>query len=106
MIYTKEELKTNNYDFSTGNFYATAGVAERMRYDRGFARHVQASIGRYLRCDWGDTCKEDKLENDYALTHGERILAEYRDEAHDDWRIWIITEWDRSATTVLFPEEY
>ena len=71
-----------------------------------FSLFVHQSLERYIRFDWGDTCKEDREQNDNAVDAGERILAEYKDAEHPSWRIWIITEWDRSVTTVLFPEEY
>ena len=47
--------------------------------------------------DWGDLGKEDQAENDFSLVHGLRILSV---------KFWIITEADRSATTVLLPSEY
>ena len=59
---------------------------------------------RHANGDWGDVCKEDWKSNDEALKNGERLLSEYK--LPDDRRIWIITEWDRSATTLLFPEDY
>ena len=74
--------------------------------NREFASFVDQCFNRYIRCDWGDTCEKDKRSNRYAVKHGERILAEYRHSTHSDWRIWIITEWDRSVTTILFPDEY
>lgn len=94
--------------FKTGKMMATAGVDDRMQKDTMFAAFVSKSIRRYLNCDWGDTCKEDKASNDYAVENGERILAVYKqsEDAINPSTIWIITEWDRSATTILFPEEY
>ena len=77
-----------------------------MQADLAFATYVYACLGRYILCDWGDTCEGDRQLNDDAVKYGERILAEYRNPEHTNWRIWIITEWDRSATTILFPEEY
>lgn len=59
---------------------------------------------RHANGDWGDVCKEDWKSNDEALKNGERLLSEYK--LSDGRRIWIITEWDRSATTLLFPEDY
>jgi hypothetical protein len=59
---------------------------------------------RHANGDWGDVCKEDWRSNDEALKNGLRLLSEYK--LPDDRRIWIITEWDRSATTLLFPEDY
>lgn len=77
-----------------------------MRDNPAFETYVYTCLSRYILCDWGDTCEEDKHMNDDAVKNGERILAEYREPNHESWRIWIITEWDRSATTILFPEEY
>ena len=54
--------------------------------------------------DWGDLCEEDKQANEEALAEGFRILSCY--QVGDGKRIYIITEADRSVTTVLLPEEY
>jgi hypothetical protein len=59
---------------------------------------------RHGNCDWGDVCKDDKIANDEALKEGLRLLSAY--ELPDKTKIWIITEADRSVTTVLFPEDY
>lgn len=62
-------------------------------------------IVRHARGDWGDLDAHDKADNDYAVKHGDRrILSAYT--LQDDQKIWIITEADRSVTTVLLPEEY
>lgn len=86
--------------FQLGRTVVTKGVSRRMEEHPDFRLFVNDSLERYSKCDWGDTCSEDKE----AVGHGERILAVYE---HDKFpTIWIITEWDRSVTTVLFPEEY
>ena len=54
--------------------------------------------------EWGDLSVEDRKENDYSLEHGFRLLSSYRTNAGD--KLWIITESDRSVTTLLLPEEY
>jgi hypothetical protein len=54
-------------------------------------------------CDWGDLSAEDKRENDFSLDKELRLLSCYQ---RNDWKIWIITEADRSMTMILFPEEY
>jgi len=59
---------------------------------------------RHVRGDWGQLCDEDKQLNDQALIDGDRLLSAYR--TLKNARIWIITEADRSATTLLLPEEY
>ena len=65
---------------------------------------VLAGIARHASGDWGDMCPEDKQANDDALRVGARVLSAYH--TSDGQRFWIITEADRSATTVLLPEEY
>lgn len=93
--------------FKLGRLVATAAVVEMMQRDHVFAAFVSRSIRRYQECDWGDSCKEDKESNDYAVENGERILASYEQNGvKSHMKIWIITEWDRSVTTILFPEEY
>jgi hypothetical protein len=52
----------------------------------------------------GDLSDEDRKENDYSLEHGFRLLSSYRTNTGD--KLWIITESDRSVTTLLLPEEY
>jgi hypothetical protein len=61
-------------------------------------------LTRHAGCDWGDLTHEDQKENEYALKHGLRLLSSYRTNAGE--KLWIITESDRSATTVLLPDEY
>ena len=65
---------------------------------------LEAALERHRNRDWGDVCPQDWAANDYALTHRGRILSAYR--AADDIKFWIITEANRSSTTVLLPDEY
>ena len=65
---------------------------------------VVVALARHARGDWGDLTEEDLKANDGALVHGARILSAYH--ARNSVKFWIITEWDRSATTILLPEEY
>ena len=59
---------------------------------------------KYINCDWGDTCKEDVELNDNAVeNNNDRILAVYETS---QGKIFIITEWDRSYTTIMFSHEY
>lgn len=82
-----------------GKWVVTRGVAERMK-DEEFAFFITESINKFLQGDWGDTCEEDSKLNDEAVKSGEdRIVARYDN-------IFIITEWDRSVTTILFTDEY
>jgi hypothetical protein len=61
-------------------------------------------VARHLAGDWGDVDRADAAANDEALQLGERILSVYR--LRGCATIWIITEADRSATTILLPSEY
>lgn len=64
----------------------------------------QEFLDRHVRGDWGDVPEADKHENDFSLLHGFRILSAYTTNAGE--RIWVLTEADRSATTILLPDEY
>lgn len=86
-----------------GNLYATRGIADQMEKDKQFEQEVLNAFHRYTRYDWGDLCASDKAINDAAVEGADRVLAAYHTSAGV---IWIITEWDRSATTILFPNEY
>ena len=84
--------------FPVGMTYATPG-----------ALALEVNLTRYLHrhhCgDWGDElCDEDKTANEQALKDGSRLLSCYRTPAGD--RLYIITEWDRSVTTIMLPSEY
>ena len=92
-------------NFKTGTLLLTRGVSELAKVDDAFAQFVVRSyFQRYLYCDWGEMCDEDKALNNEALTSNGRLLAAYEKEGLP--KIYIITEWDRSATTILFPDEY
>jgi hypothetical protein len=89
--------------FSFGKLVWTRGINDRVATDSLFARFVIESLKRHINCDWGDLSAEDKRENDFSLDKELRLFSSYQ---RDGWHIWIITEADRSVTTILFPEEY
>jgi len=60
-------------------------------------------LARHATGDWGELCAYDRRQNDIALREGYRIFSSYDVSAE---RVWIITEADRSVTTILLPEEY
>lgn len=68
---------------------------------------LSSFLARHLAGDWGDICEEDWALNDEAAAgvgdDAGRVLSSYQTNKH---KLWIITEWDRSATTILLPEEY
>ena len=89
--------------FSLGKIFSCAGVHEMMIREPSFIQFVNSSLARHAEGDWGDLCEEDKRENELSLKEGFRLLSAYKNDEH---KVWIITEADRSITTVLFPEEY
>ena len=78
-------------------------VHDKMNSDIDFAIGVLESFERYNRCDWGDLSESDQAENEQALKEGERIFGLYN---IGNEKVYIITEWDRSVTTIHFPYEY
>lgn len=66
-------------------------------------REVDAAINRHLSGDWGDVCQSDWQRNEQALRDGDRLLSVYQTQAGE--KFWIITESDRSTTTVLLPSD-
>lgn len=93
--------------FNIGALTATAGVHEVMSNNQAFKEFVNRSLERYFIGDWGDSLEDSVEQNNRAVDgEDERIFAVYKMEGHPDNTIWIITEHDRSATTILFPHEY
>ncbi len=93
--------------FNPGKLVMTRGVNDRIAEDSQFARFVLRSIKKHLKCNWGELCQEDKDLNDLSLNSDDpgRLFSAYEFNGKND-RIYIITEWDRSYTTILFPSEY
>lgn len=86
--------------FKVGQIVITRGISSYIVEDHPFYEFILSSLKRYMACDWGDICKEDKLMNDSAVKNNDdRIVARYNN-------IYIITERDRSVTTILFTDEY
>lgn len=82
-----------------GRTVVTPGVLEQLD-----EVDVARAIRRHAVGDWGDMHREDWQQNDAAFEEGQRILSQHHDPAGK--RFWVITESDRSVTTVLLPEEY
>ena len=98
-ILIRELLKPGKFDL--GQMVMTPGARDAMQS----AGHIPPEfLLRHVHGDWGELDDEDKQANDEALLHGSRLLSAYRTRRED--KLWAITEWDRSATTLLLPEEY
>lgn len=111
--------------FTIGRVICTDWINDSAERSPAFWEFVVASMKRYMQCDWGDTCPKDAEQNNLAWdkTDSNRLLAVYNlplplqrpklaasDIMDRDGQpvqsIWIITEYDHSVTTVLFPSEY
>ena len=84
--------------FNLGTLVYTKGISNYVSSDIDNYCYVMRCFARYINCDWGEMCEEDKIANVEALVTEDRILASYEEEGMH--KIWIITEWDRSATTI------
>jgi len=65
---------------------------------------IHRALARHHSGDWGDVDEHDRRANEESLTEGSRLLSSYKDQ--QGVKFWIITEADRSATTILLPEDY
>nr|WP_062120370.1 hypothetical protein [Collimonas pratensis] len=88
--------------FALGEVVATPGAVNLL--DR-LGINGSVYVRRHQCGDWGVVCAEDAAENARGVTDSNRILSEYRLGARRE-RLWIITEHDRSVTTLLLPDEY
>jgi hypothetical protein len=87
--------------FPLGQVVATPGALHALDLKKVDPRVL---LGRHQVGDWGDVPPEDRRENELSVNQGFRILSSYL--LDDDQRVWIITEADRSVTTILLPDEY
>jgi len=85
--------------FPLGKIVMTKGMHSTVT-----AEEILDALLRHAQGDWGDVCDEDRDSNEEALVRQFRLFSVYH--ASDKTKFWIITEHDRSTTTVLLPEEY
>jgi hypothetical protein len=97
MPFDSPELDSMKFDPTP--IYTTRGALDAL-----CGEDVTGALRRHFAGDWGDVCDEDRRSNDLALAFGQRLLSSYRDR--NGTHFWIVTEADRSATTVLLPDEY
>jgi hypothetical protein len=84
--------------FQLGQLAATTGALAAFTPEE-----VAQSVQRHAQGDWGEICKSDAAQNQRALKHGGRLMSVY---TYGGKTLWIITESDRSVTTLLLPDEY
>jgi hypothetical protein len=87
--------------FSLGDVVATPGALDALREAQ---QEPLELLRRHQTGDWGDLDEEDQAENEFSLTHDLRLLSAYT--LPTQVKIWVITEADRSVTTLLLPSEY
>jgi hypothetical protein len=93
--------QNSSRSFRLGQVLITRGALEALEESGQLPNEF---LNRHARCDWGLVDEDDQRENDLSLERGFRLLSAYKTSEGD--RIWIITEADRSATTILLPSEY
>ena len=86
--------------FELGQVVATPGALDALEKN---SQTPAEFLSRHARGDWGSVCEEDAELNNQALIDGSRLLSSY--SLKDDTKLWIITEADRSSSTLLLPEE-
>jgi hypothetical protein len=87
--------------FPLGRLVATPGALKALEES---GENPSNFLDCHVTGDWGDLCEEDKQENEFSLDKRLRILSAYH--LKSGVKIWVITEADRSATTILLPDEY
>lgn len=92
-------METHQTKFGLGQTLITVGARDTLDPE-----DILLALRKHARGDWGECLKDDKLANDQALIDETRIFSVYKDRY--GVRFWIITEADRSATTILLPCEY
>ena len=97
---TAQKTPSRTIRLPLGHVVATPGALDVIR-DHGL--DVISLLHRHRAGDWGAVSDHDAQANDHAVEHGGRVLSAYETTGG---RLWIITEADRSATTVLLPSEY
>lgn len=87
--------------FRLGRLLATPGALAALKKANS---HPIALLVRHMRGDWGELAEEDWQQNEISLLAGMRLLSSYTLETGA--KVWVVTEADRSVTTILLPDEY
>ncbi|HEX8195562.1 MAG TPA: hypothetical protein VF571_05065 [Pyrinomonadaceae bacterium] len=91
----------NKVLFTLGRIFLTIGAEEALEEAN---QQPQEFLALHQSGDWGNVCDDDKKENELSVKEGFRILSAYK--TANDTKLWVITESDRSSTTILLPSEY
>ena len=92
-----------NAKFPLGDLVVTTNAAAKLNAIDAFELLVRHESG-----DWGEVCEEDRETNEHALKDASRLFSVYEREGENKCRVrfYVITEWNREATTILLPEDY
>jgi hypothetical protein len=85
--------------FEVGQLAITPGAQELIPM-----KEVEIALSRHAAGNWGNVCDDDRAQNEWALHNDARLMSVYESDAGEPF--WIITEADRSSTTILLPSEY
>ena len=99
----------NESKFALGQTIITRSVSDLVSISDKFSSFAMKCIFGHKACNWGDLDPEGIECNNLALTFGARIISSYTipfSFGFDQSKVWIITEADRSSTTILFPSDY
>ncbi len=108
-FYIFVNMATISLAFHPGQLVQTSRIYDASCEHQPFFDFIRSCIARHLRGDWGDCFEQDQDSNEMALQGGGRLFSVYVIPPQlfpMESKIWIITEADRSYTTVLFPSEY
>lgn len=89
--------------FELGRIFISSGVHAGVEDKEYTMDDIMKLITKHAHGDWGDLSEDDKKINELAIENGDRILSSHNLKGE---KVWIITEADRSQTTVLYPDEY
>jgi len=87
--------------FPLGRTFATPGAIDALSES---GQLPDEFLHRHQVGDWGEVCEADRRENEFSIANGFRILSAYR--TSKGVKVWVITEANRSVTTLLLPSEY
>ena len=101
----KQKRRNETMLFRLGRTVITKSISDVIEATPRFLDEINFALARYVNGDWGELPEGDANSNDFAIksSQPERVFATYDTT---QGKIWIITEWDRSYTTILFPSDY
>jgi len=91
--------------FKLGQLVMTRSINDTVAEDLKFSKFILDCLRRHAAGDWGELSEDDKKENEFSVDKYLRLFSSYN-IGNNGSKVWVITEADRSITTVLYPEDY